>query len=215
MRCLDLFCGAGGAATGIFRAGFDVTGVDIVPQKNYPFKFVEGDALSQDLSGFDFVWASPPCQRYSRMSGCRDGLRDDYPDLIWATRAKLQSWGGSWIIENVAGAPLVNPVVLCGAMFRLRTYRHRLFESSVSLSVPEHPAHEIPTSKAGHWRPGTLISVAGHCSPMSMAREAMGIDWMTRAELVEAIPPEYSHFLAQQVYAYLTLADDAEDREAA
>jgi len=102
---------------GLHRAGFDMTGVDINPQPRYPFKFIQGDAMEQDLNGFDFVWASPPCQHYSGMSGCRDGLRETYPDLIGPVRDMLTAWGGPWIIENVMRAPLRNPVMLCGAMF--------------------------------------------------------------------------------------------------
>lgn len=105
-KALDLYCCAGGAGTGLHRAGYDVSGVDIVNQPNYPFAFALGNALDADLSDFDFVWASPPCQNHSRMSGCREGLRDKYPSLIAATRAKLKAWGGPWIIENVVGAPL-------------------------------------------------------------------------------------------------------------
>ena len=145
---------------------------------------------------------------HSRMSGCREGLRDKYPSLIAATRAKLKAWGGPWIIENVVGAPLENPVMLCGAMFGLATYRHRIFESNVPLTVPPHPKHETPTSKAGHWKPGTLISVAGNCAPMTMAREAMGIDWTNRAELVEAIPPAFSEHLARQTLRVLKAGHD-------
>lgn len=188
---------------GLHRAGFEVEGWDIQPQQNFPFKFTLGDALAADLSGFDFVWASPPCQRHSRMSLCRSGLRMKYPDLIATTRKKLKKWGGPWIIENVIGAPLVNPIMLCGAMFGLKTYRHRIFESSLSLVAPAHPKHETPTSKAGHFVPGTFISVAGNCAPMSMAREALGIDWTTRAELVEAIPPAFSEFLGRQIITQL------------
>jgi len=204
-KALDLFCGAGGAAKGIADAGFSVTGVDIVPQPRFPFEFVQRDALDTDLTGFDFVWASPPCQRHSRMTGCREGLSAKYPDLIEATRAKLQAWGGLYIIENVVGAPLISPVLLCGAMFGRDTYRHRLFESNVALSAPVHPRHVTPASKAGHWKPGTFISVAGNCSPMPLARQVMGgIDWMTRSELVESIPPYFSKHLALQVLAQLT-----------
>lgn len=202
-RCLDLFCGAGGAAMGLHRAGYDVTGVDIVNQPNYPFAFVQSDAREADLLGYDFVWASPPCQNHSRMSACRAGLRDKYPSLIAATRAKLKAWGGPWIIENVVGAPLENPVLLCGAMFGLKTYRHRIFESNMPLIVPLHPKHDKPTSKAGHWKPGTLISVAGNCAPIALAREAMGMDWTTRTELAEAIPPAYSEFLGRQTMALI------------
>lgn len=197
-KALDLFCCAGGASMGLHRAGYEVTGVDIEPQPKYPFQFIQGDALQFDLAGFDFVWASPPCQRHSRMSSCREGLREKYPDLIAATREKLTKWGGDWIIENVIGAPLQNAVMLCGAMFGLETYRHRIFESSRVLFVPDHPKHTTPTSKAGHWKPGTFISVAGNCAPMQMARDAMGIDWMPRKNLVEAIPPVFSEHLAKQ-----------------
>jgi len=204
VRCLDLFCGAGGAGMGLSRAGFDVTGVDILPQPRYPFRFVQGDALAQNLAGFDFVWASLPCQHYSGMSGCRDGLRETYPDLIGPVRDMLTAWGGPWIIENVMGAPLRNPVVLCGAMFRLKTYRHRQFESNLPLTAPPHPAHTTPASKAGHWRPGTLVSVAGTCAPVALAREAMGIDWTNRRELAEAIPPAYAEFLGKQAMAWCT-----------
>lgn len=206
-KCLDLFCCAGGAAMGLHRAGFDVTGVDIVPQPRYPFRFIQCDALAQDLSGYDFVWASPPCQHYSRMCGCRDGLRETYPDLIGPVRDMLIAWGGPWIIENVMGAPLRNPVVLCGAMFGLKTYRHRQFESNLPLTAPPHPPHSTPVSKAGHWRPGTLVSVAGNCAPVALAREAMGIDWTNRRELAEAIPPVYSEHLGRQVISWVRKQD--------
>ena len=184
---------------GLHQAGYSVVGVDNISQPYYPFEFILGDARTVNLSGFDFVWASPPCQRYSRMTGCRSNLRDKYPNLIPEIREKLKQWGGEWIIENVVGAPLENPIMLCGAMFGLLTYRHRIFESNVPLSAPQHPEHRIPTSKAGHWRPGTFISVAGNCAPMALAREAMGIDWTTRSELVEAIPPVFSKYLANQI----------------
>ncbi len=161
-RALDLFCCAGGAGMGLHRAGFLVHGVDIAHQPNYPFLFTQGDALQFDVNSYDFVWASPPCQKHSRMSGCRNGLREKYPSLIAAIREKLKSWGGPYIIENVVGAPLDSPLMLCGAMFGLATYRHRIFESNIPLVAPQHPKHETPTSKAGHWKPGTLISVAGN-----------------------------------------------------
>lgn len=205
MKALDLFCCAGGAAMGLSRAGFWVVGVDIEFQPHYPFLFILGDALESDLSGYDFVWASPPCQKHSRMSQCRDGLSDKYPDLIAATREKLQAWGGPYIIENVVGAPLQNPVMLCGAMFGLKTYRHRLFESNILLTTPDHPAHETPASKAGHYKPGTFISVAGNCAPMDKAREAMGINWMPRSNLVEAIPPAFSEYLGRQIIRHLQM----------
>lgn len=200
LKAIDLFCGAGGAAMGLHRAGFDVVGVDIVPQPNYPFEFRLGNALDADLSGFDLAWASPPCQKHTLL---KHVTGKEYECFIERTREKLKAWGGTYIIENVVGAPLENSVMLCGAMFGLKTYRHRIFESNVRLSVPAHPKHKIPTSKAGHWKPGTLISVAGNCAPMAMAREAMGIDWTTRAELVEAIPPAFSEFLGRQIFDFI------------
>lgn len=198
LKCVDLFCGAGGVSMGLSRAGFQVVGWDIAPQKNYPFEFRQGDALDVDLSGFDFVWASPPCQRSSRMCSCRPGLSDTYPQLIPPVRDMLAKSGLPYVIENVQGAPLVNPIMLCGAMFGLETYRHRYFESNISLVWPEHPEHTTPTSKAGHWKPGTFISVAGHCAPIEVAKKAMGIDWMNRNELAEAIPPAFSEFIGKQ-----------------
>lgn len=207
---LDLFCGAGGAAMGYHRAGFDVVGVDINPQPNYPFRFIQDDAL-EVLRRWDTLYrlpqvvhASPPCQRFSAMSNCREGLADEYPDLVDATR-RLATWTGlPYVIENVPGSPLNNPVMLCGTMFGYELYRHRLFESNRQLKEPPHPDHVKPASKAGHWVPGTVMSVAGHVSPISLAREIMDIDWCTRDELSEAIPPYYTEYIGIQLLAYLT-----------
>jgi len=140
-KALDLFCGAGGASMGIFRAGFDVTGVDIAPQPRYPFEFRQGDALAADLRGYDFVWASPPCQRYTRAQNAAKNAHA-HPDLVAPIRAKLEAWGGPWIIENVVGAPLVNPLTLCGLAFGLNVKRHRLFESNCFLLAPPCPSHD-------------------------------------------------------------------------
>ena len=220
-RILDLFCGAGGAGMGYHRAGFDVVGVDINPQPRYPFAFHQQDATFAlrrlvnrggstfvhpdgrheflTLADFAAIHASPPCQRYSAMSACRPGLSDDYPDLVRDTRALAIASGLPYVIENVPGSPLVDPIVLCGQMFGLELYRHRLFESNIPLTAPAHPPHLVPASKAGHWRPGTVMSVAGHVSPIRKAREVMGIDWMNRDELGESIPPAYTEFLGGQL----------------
>lgn len=208
-RLLDLFCGAGGCAMGYHRAGFEVVGVDIKPQPRYPFSFVQGDALKPpfDLREFDVIHASPPCQSYSRMSGCRPGLADKYSSLIDATRSLLSGTGKTSVIENVSGAPLAKStdlfgshgVELCGSMFGLPLYRHRIFESNVPLKKPPHPPHDIPASKAGHWKPGTIISVCGNCAPISEARRAMEIDWMSRDELAEAIPPAYTEYIGKML----------------
>ena len=119
MRALDLFCGAGGASMGLHRAGFDVVGVDIVPQKHYPFTFIQADALTFPLDGFDFVWASPPCQFASVLTAQH---RHKHSNLIPAIRERLQAAGVPYLIENVAGARshLRNPIMLCGSMFGLQ-----------------------------------------------------------------------------------------------
>jgi len=206
MRLLDMYSGAGGAAEGYHRAGFTVVGVDIAPQPQYPFAFVQGDAieyLAEHGHEFDAIHASPPCQRYSAMSAARPGLADKSPDLVASSRAALSENGRPYVIENVPRAPLIDPVILCGQMFGLALYRHRLFESSVSLKAPTHPAHTIPASRAGHWTPGTVMSVSGHVAPMTEARRAMGIDWMRRDELAEAIPPAYTAYIGAQLRRYI------------
>lgn len=213
---LDLFCGAGGAAVGYHRAGFEVVGVDINPQPNYPFEFHQADALDflRGARIFEMVrqrWArriaavhtSPPCQHYSAMSKCRPGLSDDYPDLVAEVRELLQEIGLPYVIENVPGSPLENPITLCGTMFGYELYRHRLFESNIKLTEPLHPAHVKPASKAGHWKPGTIMSVSGHVSPIKLAREIMDINWMTRDELAESIPPYYTEYIGRQLIEQL------------
>jgi DNA (cytosine-5)-methyltransferase 1 len=212
----DLFSGAGGAGMGYDRAGFRVIGVDIKPQPRYPFEFVQADAmqvlgyiadLAEPWPGAPYpaaIHASPPCQAYSQMSACRPGLAAEYPELVDAVRAVLGDIGLPWVMENVAGSGLAEQddlfgahgTLLCGSMFGRRDLqRHRLFEASFPLRPPHHPRHPLPASKAGHWKPGTAISVAGNCAPIAVAREAMGIDWMTRDELAESIPPAYTEYL--------------------
>ena len=209
-KCLDLFCCAGGAGVGISRAGFEVIGVDIAPQPEYPFEFVLGDALEADLTGFDFVWASPPCQCFTKYGNCRPNLADKYEDLIEATRQKLTAWGGAWIMENVVGAPLHNPITLCGSMFGLDVRRHRLFESNMPIKAEtcNHKMWEpnrFPGGRSrerGHARVlcrGT-VEVGRWNIPIATQQKAMGIDWITDLrKLSESIPPAYSEFLARQV----------------
>jgi DNA (cytosine-5)-methyltransferase 1 len=206
-RLLDAFCGGGGAGVGYHRAGFDVVGVDLHPQRNYPFEFHQADALhylAEHWREFDVIHASPPCQRYSAMSACRPGLAEEYPDLIPATRSLLQLTGLPYVIENVPGSTVRPDLVLCGQMVGLDLYRHRLFESNTFLWQPEHPKHVKPASRAGHWTPGTVMSVSGHVSPIAVAKEAMGIDWMNRAELAESIPPAYSELIGEQLLEHVT-----------
>jgi DNA (cytosine-5)-methyltransferase 1 len=211
MKVLDLYCGAGGAAKGYADAGFDVVGVDILPQANYPFRFIQTDALSflkdgidwfQDgTSTFDLIHASPPCQAYSYTQRIRG---NDHPDLIDETRKLLIESGVPYVIENVLGAPLIDPVTLCGNYFGLRTYRHRLFETSWHLPQPPHKKHEAKNAKMG--RPpqeGEFIHVAGNFSGVKEARKAMGIDWMTRNELKQSIPPAYTKYIGEQYLEYL------------
>lgn len=195
-RLLDLCCGAGGATKGYQRVGFEVVGIDINPQPRYcGDHFIQGDVLAvtvEFMQAFDAVHASPPCQRFSTMSSCRPGLADEYPDLIEPVRFMLKRSGLPYVMENVPGSPLVDPVVLCGTMFGRELYRHRLFESNFPIDVLPHPEHVLSASRAGHWEPGTVMSVAGHCAPIAKAREIMDIGWMNRAEIGEAIPPYYT-----------------------
>ena len=211
MRVLDLFCGAGGAAMGYHRAGFEVVGVDINPQPHYPFEFIQADAMNvmgqgswselwaDWLTQFDAIHASPPCQAYSRMSSARPGLAEQYPSLIEPLRRLLKDSGLPYVIENVPGAPLHKPTVLCGRSFGLDLYRHRLFESNAYFPEPPHQCHDKPASRAGHWTPGTIMSVAGHVAPIAEARRAMGIDWMRRDEMAEAIPPAYTEWIGRHL----------------
>ena len=188
---------------GYHQAGFDVIGVDINPQPNYPFEFRQLDALHTLRCGLRpqivAIHASPPCQRHSRMSNCRPGLAKEYPDLIEPTRELLQSTGVPYVIENVEGSPLIDPVMLCGFMFGRELYRHRLFETSFNLTQPVHPAHTKSGASAGHWRPGQVISVSGNCAPIRLAREVMEIDWTTSKELANAIPPYFAEYVGTQL----------------
>jgi DNA (cytosine-5)-methyltransferase 1 len=192
-----MFCGAGGASMGYHLAGFDVVGVDIAPQPRYPFEFQQADAMEFPLDGFDVIHASPPCQAYSANVA---RMAHDKPRLIEPLRERLMASNAEWVIENVVGAPLHFPLLLCGAMFGLNTYRHRLFETgSFMLRRPRHPRHDVRGSRAGHWVPGERISVAGNCGPIDECKKAMGIDWMTRKELCQAIPPAYTKFVGTQL----------------
>ena len=202
---LDLFCKAGGASMGLHRAGFDVLGVDIEPQPRYPFRFVRADALNPpfDLARFDFIWASPPCQAHTRAQRIR---KNDHPDLIDATRALLAASDRPYAIENVTGAPLRRPIELCGAMFGLRTFRHRLFETSFPCIQPWHQAHELIARSAKMGRPpkeNEFIQVVGNFSGVEIAKKAMGIDWMTQGELAQAIPPAYGEYIGRAALQFI------------
>lgn len=219
LRLLDLFSCAGGAAVGYHRAGFDVVGVDIDPQPNYPYEFHQHDALTLDpewIASFDAIHASPPCQSYSDLAK-RNKNADAWPRLIEPVRDMLESSGRPYIIENVEGAPLIEPVVLCGTMFdELRVIRHRLFESNVDLEAPPHGKHPLVFThdkRKSHY--GKLdqdvsyvqVTGGGNCT-MENARDAMGgIDWMgTKTELNESIPPAYTEYLGRQLVAHIRRA---------
>jgi DNA (cytosine-5)-methyltransferase 1 len=195
---------------GYHRAGFDVVGVDLDPQPNYPFEFIQADALTLNpdfLASFDAVHASPPCQSYSDLAK-RNGNGHMWPRLIDPVRALLTSMNVPFIIENVEGAPLLDPVVLCGTMFPgLRVLRHRLFESNIDLHVPQHAKHPLVFThdkRKAHY--GKLdqdvsfvqVTGGGNCS-IANAKDAMGIEWMTKNELNEAIPPRYTEYLGRQM----------------
>lgn len=203
LRALDLFCGGGGVSMGLHRAGFDVVGVDIEPHPEYPFTFIQGDALAPPvrLTDFDLICASPPCQAYTMAQRIQGR---DHADLVVPVREMLVASGVPYCIENVPGSPLRRPIELCGSMFGLRTFRHRLFEASFPLEQPWHPAHELVGSQAKMGRPpkeGEFIQVVGNFSGVDLARKAMGIDWMNRDSLAQAIPPAYSEFIGRAFLA--------------
>lgn len=214
-KLLDAFCGAGGAARGYADAGFDVTGVDINPQKRYPYYFVRDDALDfvrQHGHKFDVIHASPPCQRYSITRTIHKGAAEKHPDLVAATRDALRATGKPYIIENVVGAPLIDPLVLCGTMFpgELKVYRHRLFESNLPLVAPPHGRHIHRCAAVGRQPDADgWMTIAGHFTAIEQARVAMGIDWMTRDELAQAIPPAYTRYLGEQIMAFLQQREEA------
>jgi DNA (cytosine-5)-methyltransferase 1 len=203
-RLLDLFCGAGGAAVGYHRAGFDIEGVDIAPQPHYPFAFHQADALTFPLAGFDAIHASPPCQHYTRYRNAVPDITDRYDDHLEATRLRLEQSELPYIIENVPGAPLRNYVQLCGSSFGLDVRRHRWFEFPDGFPLPP-----VPPCDHGRWTVRRYQSSSGRV-PMSrftceigswdekiaVQRAAMGVDWtITVRELSEAIPPAYTEYL--------------------
>jgi DNA (cytosine-5)-methyltransferase 1 len=192
---------------GYHRAGFDVVGVDIKPQPNYPFEFIQADALDYlrgGADGFDAIHASPPCPRYSLVSGFH-GVKNDHPDLVEPSRALLEQSGMPYVIENVVGAPLRRDLVLCGEMFGLRVHRHRVFEMGAwFMLAPPHSRHLL-RGAATNCETGEGVArwITGHYANHADASDAMGIDWMTRDELAQAIPPAYTEFIGTQLLAHL------------
>jgi len=211
-RLLDLFCGAGGAAMGYHQAGFEVVGVDIKPQKRYPFEFHQADALTFPLDGFDVIHASPPCQCFSRASHVHGNPKDRHPDLIDGTRLRCLTAGVPFVMENVPGAPLDNPIMLCGTMFDgLRVYRHRLFECHGFTFEPPGPCshtHRMGKSKGEYHtlEKSPFITCVGHNFQAESGRIAMQIDWMTRDEISQAIPPAYTEWIGKRLIKVLDSA---------
>lgn len=210
IRALDLFCCAGGATNGLQQAGFHVTGIDIEKHKNYcGNEFIQMDIQDLDLMGkdflkeFDFIWASPPCQKFTQLN--KQNKRD-HPDLIDFIRQILIKSGKPYVIENVPNAPLINPITLCGSSFGLRVRRHRCFESNFHIEpvVCNHEWQDqdkkFDIYQHGKWFKSGVVYVFG--CPGGKGKEnwneAMGINWMTQKEIVEAIPPVYSKYIAEQ-----------------
>jgi DNA (cytosine-5)-methyltransferase 1 len=220
---LDLFAGAGGCTVGYQRAGFTVTAVDLnanAIKRNPADTTMVADALEllaqQDfLAEFDVIHASPPCQAYSITKHAHDR---EHPDLYQPVKDALVAWGGTWVIENVPGVPMMDAVTLCGSMFDLTTWddyinqpvqlqRHRLFESNVLLMAPgpcRHKDMRVGGVYGGAWSKNksldpTIKRTGGYAPPDHVQRELMGIDWMTRQQLNQAIPPVYTEFLGRQL----------------
>ena len=216
MKLLDLFCGAGGASKGYAMAGFEVTGIDLKHGKRYPFNYIRGDVRDylhpEFLTQFDVIAASPPCQTHSRTKHLLDaqGNVTSKSDLIPETRSALIESGVTYVIENVPGAPFINPVQFCGSSFGLKVRRHRLFESNVALqgSICDHKTQGKPVGVYGGINDtaqgldkvtGRYVIGGSTARTIEEAHEAMGIDWMIWRELAEAIPPVYTYEIGKQL----------------
>lgn len=206
IKVLDLFCGAGGASMGYARAGFQVIGVDIKPHKDYPFEMIVADVMDltpDQLQEFDLIHASPPCQPFTSLMNLAhaQGKKTNKHDLLEPTRHLLRASGVDYIIENVPNAPLVRPIMLCGSAFGLGVRRHRLFESMLHLTGTQcnHKAQGRPIGVYGSMR-DQIPNGGKTADSIEQAREAMGIDWaMKWGDIVEAIPPAYTEYLANQI----------------
>lgn len=212
---LDLFCGAGGAAMGLHRAWPDaeITGVDIDPQPNYPFTFVQDDAMTYPLEPFDFVWASPPCQAFTQLSAKhrgKGGLADARVDLLTPMRARLARVSVPWVLENVPGARrhMRHLVTLHGGMFGLGVHRPRLFEANFLILAPQASPTVGHVGVYGRQPDGRRLwdradgSIHRAAKSLAEGSAAMGIDWMGWRELAEAIPPAYSQYIARFAPVY-------------
>jgi len=203
VKILDLFSCAGGAAVGYSQAGFDVVGVDIAPQPNYPFEHHVMDweaALDTlDLTEFDAIHAAPPCQGYTALKAVHG---NEWPLLIEPVRSRLDAIGLPYVIENVQGSPLRRDLTLCGEMFGLKVIRHRYFELGGWTAIqPEHLRHR---GRVAGWRHGqffegpyfAVYGLGGGKGTVAQWQDAMGIDWTNdRHELAEATPPAYTKYI--------------------
>ena len=224
-RLLDLFCGAGGAGMGYHRAGFDVVGVDIADQMDYPFEFHRADALeylAEHGDEFDAIHASPPCTEHSTLTRATAGRNDKTgtADLLARTIGVLETDPRPWVVENVMGARMPTDIVLCGNMFGLRVYRHRRFTIGTAvplLSVPPHPRHKVKASRGGDgmtrreaWAAGQNMTVTGDASKCGAFKgifgEALGIDWIKGDGIALAIPPAYTEYIGRQLIEALERA---------
>ena len=207
MKLLDLFCGVGGASVGYAEAGFEVHGVDLKHGKRYPFTYTRANVLDilkdqEFINQFDVIHASPPCQTHSITKHLRNaqGKSTSKVDLIPETRAALIASGKPYIIENVPGSPLINPIQLCGSSFNLKVRRHRLFESNMPLqgSVCDHKKQGRPIGVYGSLN-DEIPQGGKTAATIDEARKAMGMDWAIWTELVEAIPPAFTKYLGHQL----------------
>ena len=221
-RLLDLFCCAGGAGKGYADAGFEVVGVDIDPQPNYPFEFHQADAIEfvrDHGHEFDAIHASPPRQTFSRTKTLHD---NEHPDLIKPTRDALVASGKPWVMENVVGAPLIDPIKLSGQHFNmtapdvdgvpLKLVRNRLFESNILLRVPDsfHANRHIQTASiygaGGGWTPRHRDNPdrrGGHIPHTDVIKKLLGIDWMTKHEMSQSIPPVFTEWVGGQIIDHI------------
>lgn len=209
LRLLDLFCGAGGAAVGYHRAGFEVIGIDINPQPHYPFAFIRAEGNWQrswlkpwQVRGYAAIHASPPCQKFTAYRRRGGGVGDGYPDLIEEMRQILITTGLPYVLENVPGSPVQPTVQLCGSSFGLDVRRHRWFETNVPMMSPpcahglQRPRFPAATNRVNLRR---TVEVGVWRIPLKVQQRAMGIDWMTLEELSEAIPPAYTEYIGAQL----------------
>jgi DNA (cytosine-5)-methyltransferase 1 len=223
-RLLDLFCGGGGAGMGYSRAGFEVVGVDIKPQSHYPFAFILGDALDvlarmlkgekflasdgrwYGIEDFDAIHASPVCKGYTRAWNIH---QNQQPRLIEQVRQALIETGKLYVIENVVGAPLINPVMLTGAMFGMNIKRDRLFECNFPVEFVLSPTQKPAVKMGRKVKEGDVLQPVGNFTGVEYAGRQMDIDWMVRSELSQAVPPVYTFFIGKHLLEYLKESSDA------